>query len=466
MKNETEPWQVTLFRHASKRVPAYGKFLSEQSVSADGVRPTDFVDLPIVTKKNYLDCYPLSELLLDGSFDDADLISTSSGSSGDPFYWPRGEVAGSESAVQHEFILDHFDTRNRETLCVLAYAMGTWIAGTYTMDALRRLKREGHRLTVITPGIDVDENVRILDRLAPQFGQTIIFGYPPLVDEILTAAARKDLDFSNSRVRLVFAGESVTEDWRSRMERMIGVDESETGSLLIYGTADAGVVGFETSRSRAIRLMAAEDPLLHAELFPGVGYLPTLVEFDSDLRWIEAVDGEIVFTARNSLPLIRYAIGDFGAVVPSEVMEETLTKFGYEIPPGTRRPFVAVYGRPEIATTFFSLNIYPENVKPGLDHSSFDLHLTGRFVISTEQPSLERRPFLALQVELTQGVAPSAELAGHVARKVVESMCSTNAEYRRLHLELGDDAEPMVELFPNGSPQFAVAVKHRWVKDQ
>jgi phenylacetate-CoA ligase len=321
----------------------------------------------------------------------------------------------------------------------------------------------GHRITVITPGIDVDENIRILRELSPGFEQSLLFGYPPLVRDIVTGAITGGIDFQRSAVRLIMAGESITEDWRNHIEQGLHTPEDSLGSLLIYGTADAGIVGFESPASRYIRKHASCTPALRNSLFPGAVHLPTLVEFDPAIRWIEEVDGKVVFTAFNSLPLIRYAIGDYGRVIDADAVLDAFRNVGLA-PPLVRRPFVAVYGRPDVAASFYSLNIYPENVRPALEAHDVVGLVTGKFVVSTQQPELDRPPYLQVKVELAAGFIADAALVERVCQRVVESLLATNSEYRRLHAELGTDAEPVIVLSPWASPEFAVTAKHRWIQ--
>ena len=171
---DEQRWVLTMATDAARRVPAYARFLEDRGLDARNLAGLAITDLPLMTKAEYLRQFDLPELLWDGQFDGAAMISMSSGSSGLPFYWPRDGVAATESWQLHERLLQPYSTKTRSTLCLVAYAMGTWIAGTYTVRALQDLVERGHRLTVLAPGIDIEENVRALDDLGPRFEQTIV----------------------------------------------------------------------------------------------------------------------------------------------------------------------------------------------------------------------------------------------------------------------------------------------------
>lgn len=52
-------WAAGVYRRAVDEVPAYRAFLVEQGLAVDPAPSTDFADLPLVTKENYLCRFPL-----------------------------------------------------------------------------------------------------------------------------------------------------------------------------------------------------------------------------------------------------------------------------------------------------------------------------------------------------------------------------------------------------------------------
>src|SRR5262245_59339291 len=107
-----EEWQaagaeaaVRLFRQAARRVPAYAHFLRDHGVDADAISTAaDFATVPSTSKHNYVDAYPLRERLWDGDLGHAALIHASSGTTGEPYYWPCGSVELARSAVLYELV--------------------------------------------------------------------------------------------------------------------------------------------------------------------------------------------------------------------------------------------------------------------------------------------------------------------------------------------------------------------------
>ena len=169
---------LDLFKRASADVPAYKNFLKIHKVDPKRINtPEDYNDVPIITKENYLKKYPLQDLMWRRKVSDARMISASSGSSGQPFFWPRGNKSVEDSVIILDELLDKtFATKSKETLCINAFAMGTWIAGTYMNSAMWRLADLGHKIVIITPGITKEEIVRELEVLGSRFQQILIIG--------------------------------------------------------------------------------------------------------------------------------------------------------------------------------------------------------------------------------------------------------------------------------------------------
>jgi phenylacetate-CoA ligase len=459
---------LDLFREASDRVPAYRDFLAGVGVEpAEIDSPAALARVPPVSKRNYLRAYPWRELLLDGNCHAARVVSTSSGSSGVPFYWPRDTVSQAEAASTYQRLVDHFGGRTRESLVVISFAMGNWIAGTYTLDAMQCLSDADYPLTTITPGIDVAASVRALADLAPSFEQTILCGYPPLVKDVLDAATAAGVDLQRLGIRVILAGEVISESWRGHLAGLFGGDPS-SDILLIYGTADMGAVGTESPATVWLRRQAVHHEAVRSALFGEVSTLPTLVEIDPAQRYVESVDGSLLLTARGALPLIRYAIGDVGLVHPSdEVRAELMDALDGGLPAAVdralSRPLVTVGGRPDVAASFYALNLYPENIKHGLEAADVRAMVSGKFVVRVTEDGEAARPTLRVLVELADGQRRDS-VDGQVRAAVIAGLVETNAEYRQLHAQLGDLAEPVVELAEFGRPDFAIDAKHRWTE--
>ena len=68
-------------------------------------------------------------------------------------------------------------------------------------------------------------------------------------------------------IKILLAGEAITESWRDHVLNRIGHPGDPGRVCLIYGTAEAGVMGHETALTTDIRRRAATDAVLSLELF-------------------------------------------------------------------------------------------------------------------------------------------------------------------------------------------------------
>ena len=184
---EVEAGLLKLFHRAAGSVPAYQDFLREHGVDSAQVRTiAGFRRLPLMTRDNYHQRYPLARRCRDGRLENCDLIAVSSGSTGRPAYWPRflaGELAVADRFEQ--IFHDSFEADRQPTLAVVCFPLGTWVGGLYTASCCRHLALKGYPVTVIAPGNDKEEILRVTPELAPGFAQTVLLGYPPFLKDVI-----------------------------------------------------------------------------------------------------------------------------------------------------------------------------------------------------------------------------------------------------------------------------------------
>ena len=461
---------LALFHDAARTVPAYAAFLRSAGVDPGTVRsPEDFDRLPMLTKDTYHRRYPLPELCRDGRLDGCDMVAVSSGSSGTPTVWPRSVLDERAVAARFEQVFrDGFLAGERRTLAVICFALGSWVGGMYTAAACRHLAAKGYPVTVVTPGNDVAEILRVIAELGPLFDQVVLAGYPPFVKNVVDVGLAQGIDWPAFRVKLVLAGEVFSEEWRDLVGRRAGLTAPLADSASLYGTADAGVLGTETPLSVSIRRFLAGRPDVLREL-TGQARLPTLVQYDPVARYFQASGSTLLFSSDGATPLVRYHIADEGGLVGFEEMLAFCARHGHDplaeagerhrVP---RLPFVYVFGRSLFTVSYFGANVYPENVTVALERVEVCDWVTGKFVLSTAETA-DRDRELRVVVELAPGQAGSAEREAQLADAI-------RAELRRLNSEFAHYVPqaaqlPVVELRPAGDPEFfPPGVKHRYTR--
>lgn len=444
---------LALFHDVVASVPAYPKFLTEQGVDPAEVRTfEDFQHLPMTSKANYQSRYPLPELCRGGRI--GDMIAVSSGSSGTPTIWPRS--AGDEVHITQRFeqVFRAFGADSRSTLAVICFPLGTWVGGLFTLACVRHLAAQGFPVTSVAPGNNKAEILRVLPELAPHFEQVVLLGYPPFVKDVVDSGSGWD----DHDVKMVFAGEVFSEEWRDLVASRGGVQDPVRGTASLYGTADAGVLGNETPQSVSIRRFLAGRPDLARELF-GDARLPTLVQYDPASRFFEVHNGTLLFSGDNGVPLVRYHIADEGGVLTYQEMQEFCGRNGFVPVDGPELPFVYVFGRSLFTVSFFGANIYPENVTVGLEQPGISDWVTGKFVLETYEDD-DRDLRLRVTVELAKDKdGDPAALAGSVR----DQLLRLNSEFA--HYVPAERQLPEVVLRLTGDPEyFPVGVKHRYTR--
>src|SRR5215813_12922764 len=177
------PEALDLFRTVAKDVPAYRILLAEQKIDPASVKTAaDFARLILLDKKNYNRRFSLDELVLGGKLTRCDFFAVSSGSTGEPTFWPRAQADEFPVAVRFEQVFrDAFRAHEKRTLAVICFALGTWVGGMFTTACMRHLSAKGYPVVTATPGNKIDEILRTVARLSPQFEQTVLLGYPPFI---------------------------------------------------------------------------------------------------------------------------------------------------------------------------------------------------------------------------------------------------------------------------------------------
>lgn len=150
LKNKTSSLKpLDLFHEAVKRIPAYKNFLKKHKVNPSNIKTMkDFVKIPQMTKENYILAYDFKSRTWDGDTRNEHMISTSSGTMGEPTFWPRDIQTVVEGAMYHEMIFDQcFGMKKKRTLFINGFALGNWIAGTFTSECCFLVSLKGFPLT-------------------------------------------------------------------------------------------------------------------------------------------------------------------------------------------------------------------------------------------------------------------------------------------------------------------------------
>lgn len=456
------------FQEVANRVPAYKKILQEHNINPDSITTIDdYKKLPVLDKKNYLRKYELEELCLDGKLSDKYLIDRSSGYSGTSFFWPRLIEEDEDYPTYMKFAYEQFyGIDKKSTLMIITLGLGSWVGGEKISWATREIAIQGKNpFTVITPGLDLDETLEIVEFFRNKYDQIVIVGYPPFVKTIIDEGERRSIDWKSFKVKIGLGGEGYSEDWREYIRQKIGMDKNDfMGIAGGYGAADLGMsVGREYPISVLIRKLANHKKELAKDLF-GEENIPSFCQYNPATFYIEEINKELIFSCQPGIPLIRYNIKDRGGVIPFDKAIDIVESHGfkpYELLAGqgyTKRdiwqlPFFYVYGRSDGTVAISGGKVYVENIKEALDNSDIAQSNTGNFKMSVEYDNQQNQR-LTIRVELSNSIQSSGGLEKKYQDVIVKTLLRVNSEYAILYRTNMEGVLPRVQLYTYGNAEY------------
>jgi len=468
---DTDQWQrngeqfaLECFHLAAQSVPAYREFLRKEKCNPTKVKSfADWQQIPITTKENYLTQYALQELAWGGTLGSAACIHSSSGSTGQPQYWPCSLQELKAASQYYAAIFENaFQIHKRSTLLIICFGMGTWIAGSYTVASTLLLQREGFNITTVTPGFDRSETLRILREVAVHFEQVVVAGIPSFIKDLAEACCTTTAQ-NRPQVHFLLAGEPFPELWRSYV---IDLDRNRTTQAIsMLGSADAGLIGFESNLTIQLRQLLSDNSVASAAYFDSER-VPSLFHYDPTHRFIENCEQNITVTANRVIPLIRYNTFDIGGVLQSASLKALSQSLDIQQPTSGwagNLPVVYLFGRGDCSTTLFGANIYAENIQEFLLNSELGRFSSGRFYMQTEYSDKADQTF-RLHIEMAAGAMPGSLATEALATELSLALRKRSSEYARIWEEYGERALPSLLLHPYGCPDHFPKNRHKNIR--
>jgi phenylacetate-CoA ligase len=459
LRAERAAWRAT------RRVPAYGRFLDSEGVDAAGLFPLGILSrLPETDKASYIDRYGLLDRCVGGAVPyPGTTIDESSGSTGTPYNWIRGRK---ERDVAHRnigfFARYAFGTGPLVTLN--AFSMGAWAAG-FNMSL--GMMRHG---VVKSIGPDIDKLLSTLSYLGPTY-RFLISGYPPFLKHLIDEGERRGFPWADYEIHGLVGGEGMTEELRDvLLERFVSVYSG-------YGATDIeiGMAG-ESPVSIAVRRLARARPDIRIALFGTDARLPMVFQYNPLIHFMEVNDlGEVICTvSRLDLlaPRIRYNVHDSGGIVPYGEVRAVLKGFGFDLDrlgeapeahgprgplPWARPiplPFLWIHGRRDATISVMGSNIYPEDIETVLYRDPDVGRRMHSFMLSViDDQDGTPRPAVAVELSDLDGVDDAWRAAA--AGRLRDGLAALNIDYRSSLGEFPGAMLPIISTYPLGGGPFA-----------
>lgn len=453
-REKSEVEALKTFKTASSLVPAYKDFLRLNKIDPEKINNfDDFKKLPLTDKKNYLTKYPIKDLLINGSFIGKTALTSSSGSSGTPLFWPRypvqdfGASKGFDSYLVNTFGIDKIST-----LHLNCSGMGVWTAGDYVSLLIKYLSYKYNHNSSCSPGIDIDNSLRLLEIIAPEFQQTIIYSYPPFAKDIIDRLPLKLAKKLN--IRLVVYGEPYTENWRKYILDKLGINNGEYYYVSsVLGSSEGGLIGVESKFCTYTRILSHNNKTL-CKAFFGEERVPSLIQYNPMSKFIEIIGNNIVMTSLGGLPLIRYDTHDYGSVLTKEEISNLYTEVTSKNVVEeakkqnilvTSLPYLYVFGRSDYTASIYGVLIYPEVIKDILTTLPFSKFFSGKFVMSTIE-DIKSNQYLNIILETKNGIESGDVAIAAIEKIFADHIRIYSSEYAKLLASAGERVFPKVDV--------------------
>jgi len=441
------------FHLAAKAVPAYKDFLKKNKVNPEKIKTIeDFKRLPLTTKENYFTKYSLSDLSMGGLLSPIPVIYSSSGSTGNPLYWPKSTIQEINTWKGVELLFSfYFYIDQKKTLVINVGSMGPWAAGDIIHGSTKMLSHKGLNISVISPGLDKDQFFSFFQDLADFYDQIIIAGYPSLIRTLVEEGLKKGIQFKNHDIGIFTGGERYTENWREYLTKKLGWAKPQNQVSSVLGTAETGTTSLSTPFADSFRILLHRNDGLRKKFFTRKD-LPSINQYVPPARFVEIINNEIAVTSLGAIPLIRYNTKDYGAIMnPKDVISSLpknfLKEFSIEATPNL--PILAIYGRVDGTITLYALNIYPEQIAAIMESTKIKKYLTGKAIIEKLE-NKKAEPYLKLTLELKPDVEEK-NLERKIRELVTGGLAKINIEYYHLLDKYGDRVKPIINLRSFGS---------------
>jgi phenylacetate-CoA ligase len=472
-----ETMALNLFNEMSVRVPAYRDMLKKHDINPAQIKnAADLKHLPLLDKDNYLRAYSREDLCWDGHFNDQSwVISSTSGSTGLPYYFPRKDLQDDQYALTAELYLrSNFNIHKLKTLYIDAFAMGVWIGGLFTYEAVKKVAERGYNLSIITPGINKSEVIKAIKNLGDDFDQVIIGCYPPVLKDIVDDGIAEGLDWKKYKVGFVFSAEGFSENFRDYIIEKAGLSEPYISTLNHYGTVDLGTMSHETPLAIWLRRLAVSDPQIYDAVFGQVHRLPTLTQYLPELFYFEEEGGNLLCSSYSGIPLLRYDLKDHGGVFSLQEISIKLEGMGINITEELKKagiaetiwnlPFVYLYERSDFSVSFLGFQVYPEPIRKAAHKREVQNYITGKFTMIVEYDGKNQQT-LQIHIELKSGQQPTSKLQNLVEKLIIDQLKEDNSIYKMNYDQMPERVKPVISFWEYEHPlHFGLGGKQKWVK--
>lgn len=376
---------IELFHRAYNTCPAYQDFVNERKILPHQIKTVDdFEKIPIMDKKNYIRKYPVSERLIDNrELADSYMVTASSGSTGEPSFWPRDYKIDEFLEKKKEALYEqHFEISKKRTLCINTFALGIWTAGMLT-SKLSWGAAKNNKLTVVSTGTHKENVLLAIRYLSKHYDQVIILGYPPFLLEIVEFLSVSDIDVHELNIKIMYTSDSLSNNGHNYLLSKISRSLDTSSIVGFYAASDTGIIAAQSPFTvRILKEMFNVDSASSDLTHPSAHKV--LFAFDPQVKYLESINNEIIVSSDQPVPLIRYNIHDRGGVISGYQLSEELKNSSVSFDESDLDDwYVYILGKTD--SVLLTANIYIEDIRYCIENSQMFAKLSGNFKYGVEE---------------------------------------------------------------------------------
>jgi phenylacetate-CoA ligase len=443
-----------IYLKASRDCPAYREFLVEQHAPSIS-HSNQLSRIPATTKENYVKKYDIEKRCYGGRIPARGVvIDESSGSSGIPNSWVRGQAERSsvKAIMQLSYALMF---ENHDFFILNCFALGPWATGMNVSMSLVDVA------IMKSIGPDKAKLENALKQFGPKY-RYLIAGYPPFVKNFVDTTT---LDLRPYELHLIVGGEGISEGLREYFGKWFKSIFSS------YGASDLEInIGAETAFTIAMRQLCWKDGAISKALF-GREDPPMIFQYNPlDYVIEQDANGEVIFTiARlaNVAPKIRYNLQDRGGVHTHADLLQKLKNLNVDPSRLAKRassfPILHIYGRSDLSVPFFGCKVFPTDMEHIIGEDRILVkHLNSFQIQNEEDEQFNRR--LHLHLERSEGSVESLD-ESWLHQVFYNGLMRVNQDFREITKMIVPE-QVRVTLHVYGTGPFAgrdIRIKNRYV---
>jgi phenylacetate-CoA ligase len=456
-------WRLwLLYEDAAESVPAYQVICREQGfpeVVVDGLDP-DLSVIPVTDKESYVKRFSVEERCKGGRLPSRGVvIDESSGTSGEPNNWVRGQAERDDGRKLLHMGMDQL-FGDEQLFVINAFALGPWATGmnvSMSMVDVSILK---------STGPDIQKIINTLRQFGPSY-RYLICGYPPFLKRLVEC---DDIDLAEYNISAAVGGEGMSESLRDYMLRAFKRVYSS------FGASDLEInIAAENDFTIALRRLLRDRPEIGAALDLPNHALPMVFQYNPLDYYIEVNEaGELLISVcrlETASPKIRYNIHDSGRVIRFPQLQKVLKQHGVSVKDLAGHyldlPLLFHYGRSDATVAFYGANVGPADVQEAVFSVPELQDVVSSFALLVGEDEAANKT-LCLAFELAAGKEAPANVE-ELRAKVLDRLIAVNQDYREASRFIPAGYEPTIAFHAPETGPFAgydIRLKRAYIKPQ